>query len=527
MFQFAEREEKRSTHQEKEKSDRDKEKEKEREREVEAIEKSRAPSDAGALRQARSRATTLEAEVAVARAEGGHIRGLLQDSERALSLTRGLLKDSERARERLESQLREMDVLSLEVRRQQDLQVELSAVHAEKVKLRSLLEQKATLVTQQEAELSSLQEQIAIYQEDFRVNSELVDNQDIRLRQRESEIESLKSEVAALKAARGESLSNTKRLESMVMDKDKEVDKLSALLHTVSSDASTQKARADATAAIREDLLGANTENTKLTILLQQANVDLTLQKQQIETLEQQISQLAARPGAMVNHMEELEQLVDQQSNTLAGLHDAIAQRDALIAFFEQETSLKDKTIEDQEDMMTDKEHQIKKLEEALKKASISTKMPPTKNVAHLEAHIRDLQAEQVRYRAEIKAYLEDIRVLRQKVLHLEASPRRRGKAGGDPEDTAELQEEAAAVAAELTSLCVLVRQAGRDSTAFSALRESEIGRDFLYQPAGQASTGPTTLAGSLATIKRESDALRAAVTAFYAESVGNDCAVQ
>lgn len=473
-----------------------------------------------ALRQAKSRATTLEAELAVAKAESGNAKGLLVDSEKAVSL----MKERNKA---LEHQLREMDGIAQEVRRQQDFQVELSAVHAEKVKLRSLLEQKSAMVTKHETEISTLREQIEIYQEDFRVKSELVDNQDIRLRQRESEIDSLKNEITSLKSTRTEHSSHIKNLEALVADKVKDITQLSDLLHTASSDASTHKARADSTAAAREDLLAAKTENTRLNILLQQANVDLTLQKQQVETLEQQISQLSSRPTAMANHMEELELLVDQQSNTLAGLHDAIAQRDALIAFFEQEASHKDKTIEDHDQEIEAKERHIKELEEALKKATLApTKMPPAKNVAHLEAHIRDLQAEQVRYRAEIQAYRDDIRALKLQIL---SEPRRGGARGGSGDGDGEfsnLREEAAAVAAELTSLCVLVKQAGRDSSAFSALRESEIGRDFhLGQGQGQGSD--ETLAGSLATIKRESDALRAAVTSFYAESVGSDCAVQ
>lgn len=459
------------------------------------------------LRQAKSRITTLEAETAVAKAESANAKSLLVESEKAVTLLRERTKA-------LDSQLRDMESIAQEVQRQQDMQVALSQVHAEKVKLRALLDQKTALVNKKDDEIATLREQTDIYQEDFRVKSELVDNLEIRLKQRESEIESLKGEVTSLKTTRTDANSALSRLENMVTEKDKEVGKLSTLLQSAYSDVASLKAKVDAVSKVREDLLAVNAENTRINILLQQANVDIALQNQEIEALQQQVKQLSSRPTVMNQHVEELERLVDQQSNTLAGLHDALAQRDTLIAFFESELENKDSSIKKYKEELADKGSRVGELEEALKKTSLNNNKGPSKSVAHLEAQIRDLEAEQVRYRADIKNY-------QSRVDHLETAMGRHGyrRAMGDKENGVDLKEEAAAVAAELTSLRVLVRQAGKDSSAFSALRESEIGgRDFEHGDSLQA---------SISTIRRETDALRSAVTAFYAESVGSECAVQ
>ena len=447
--------------------------------------------------------------MAVAKAESANAKSLLGESERAVTLLRERTKT-------LDSQLRDMESIAQEVQRQQDMQVELNQVHAEKVKLRVLLEQKTSMVNNRDEEITSLREQTDIYQEDFRVKSELVDNLEIRLKQRESEIESLKGEAATLKTIRTDAHTTLSRLESVVVEKDREVGKLSTLLQAAYNDVSSLKAKADATSKVREDLLAGKAENTRINILLQQANVDIALQSQEIEALEQQVKQLSSRPAVMNQHVGELERLIDQQSNTLAGLHDALAQRDTLIAFFENEMGSKDGSITKYKEELMKKDSHVSELEEALRKATISHNKGPSKSVAHLEAQIRDLEAEHARYRAEIKNY-------QSRVGQFEAAQGRHGYRRGvsdDSENNISLREEAAAVAVELTSLRVLVRQAGKDSSAFSALRESEIGgREF--------ERGDSSLPSSISTIRRETDTLRSAVTAFYADSVGSECAVQ
>jgi chromosome segregation ATPase len=243
--------------------------------------------------------------------------------------------------------------------------------------------------------------------------------------------------------------------------------------------------------------------------------LDIALQNQEIESLQQEIKKLSARPTIMNQHVEELEQLVDQQSSTLAGLHDALSQRDALIGFFESEWGNKDKIITKLKEELANNDARVGELEESLKKANLNQVKGPNKNTAHLEAQIRDLEAERMRYRAEIKNY-------QVRVEQIEADQGRQGyhKGADEKENAVGLREEAAAVAAELTSLRVLVHQAGKDSSAFSALRESEIGgRDFAC--------ADSSLPASISTIRRETDALRSAVTAIYAESVGSECAVQ
>eukprot|EP00026_Physarum_polycephalum_P016022 Phypoly_transcript_16846.p1 GENE.Phypoly_transcript_16846~~Phypoly_transcript_16846.p1 ORF type:complete len:192 (+),score=46.82 Phypoly_transcript_16846:3-578(+) len=182
---------------------------------------------------------------------------------------------------------------------------------------------------------------------------------------------------------------------------------------------------------------------------------------------------------------------------------------------FESELGNKDGAIAKFKQEQANHDARVGELEEALKKANLNHAKGPSKNVAHLEAQIRDLEAERMRYRAEIKNY-------QMRVEQMETAQGRQGYRRGadEKENTVELKEEAAAVAAELTSLRVLVRQAGKDSSAFSALRESEIGgRDF--------ERADSSLQSSIATIRRETDALRSAVTAIYAESVGSECAVQ
>lgn len=462
-----------------------------------------------ALRQAKSRVTSLEAELAVAKAESSNAKSLLVESEKAVTLLRERIKT-------LDSQLRNMESIAQDVQwhdmQRQDLQTELNQVHAEKVKLRALLDQKTALVSKRDEEIANLQEQTDIYQEDFRVKSELVDSLEIRLKQREAEIEALKGEVAGLKTIRTDSNTTVSRLEIMAAEKEREVGKLSTLLQAANNEVASLRAKVEATSKARGDLLAVNAENTRINILLQQANVDLALQSQENETLQQQIKQLSSRPTIMNQHVEELERLIEQQSNTLAGLHDALAQRDTLIAYFEAEMDNKDNIVKKYMDELANKDSRVSELEEALKKGSGNK--GSTKNMAYLEAQIRDLEAERARYRVEIKSY--QARIDQMEALQGRNGHRRR------PEDEGAgvgLKEEAAAVAAELTSLRVLIKQAGKDSSAFSALRESEIGgRDFERGESLQA---------SISTIRRETDALRAAVTAFYAESVGSECAVQ
>lgn len=491
----------------------------------------------GALRQTKSRITTLEAELAVAKAESNNSKSLLVDSEKAVSLLRERIKT-------LESQLREMEGITRQMRRQQDVQVELDQVHVEKMKLRTLLEQKTAAVIKHQQEISSLQEQIDIYQEDFRTKSELVDNLEIRLRQRETELGTLKTELSDVKEVRGELQYRLKQLDGLATEKEKEMGRLATLLSTANNDIAIQKAKLDAAVGIKEDLLAASTENTRINILLQQVNVDLALKNQEIESLEQQIEQISSRPTTMANHMEELENLVDQQSNTLAGLHSALAQRDTLITHLESELS---KSNQESSGELLVRERRIKELEEVIKRNATISMMPkgPAKNNAHLEAQIRDLEAEQVRYRAEVKLLTEEMREKDSRISQLESS-RFSDQNASDARgrqyypynkypDQAALKQEAAAVAAELSSLRVLVRQAGKDSSAFSSLRESEIGvrgatsgsSPMPKEMPGSLANNDDSIQASLATIKHEADALRAAVTTFYAESVGSDCAVQ
>jgi chromosome segregation ATPase len=204
----------------------------------------------------------------VAKAESSNSKSLLAESEKAVTLLRERTKT-------LDSHLRDMESIAQEVQHQQDMQVGMTQVHAEKVKLRTLLDQKTALLKTKEDDIANLQEQTDIYREDFRVKSGLVDNLEIRLKQRESEIESLKGEVAMLRTIRTDANTTVSRLESALAEKEREVVKLSVLLQSAHSDVTSLKAKVDATAKVREDLLANNAENTRINILLQQANVGI------------------------------------------------------------------------------------------------------------------------------------------------------------------------------------------------------------------------------------------------------------
>lgn len=107
-----------------------------------------------ALRQTRSRNASLEAEVSLLRTETISLKTTLSDSERAVAMLKEKVKS-------LDEQIRLIEPKARDVQRVHELVLEVDQVHAEKAKLRELLQKaneenrnlKAQVETAQEGRL--------------------------------------------------------------------------------------------------------------------------------------------------------------------------------------------------------------------------------------------------------------------------------------------------------------------------------------------------------------------------------------
>jgi len=196
-------------------------------------------------------------------------------------------------------------------------------------------------------------------------------------------------------------------------------------------------------------------------------------------------------------------------------------------------TQLKEE-LEKRDRGMRQLENMVHKYELERAHANAHTQMQGAANQnKNMEVLVCELEADQIRYRAEVKAQLEELQrnhtqieklekakdelIAENKALREQLHPK---LVGLDIEDKRTMQRakyEVDSCVAELASLRQLVKQA-------QTTQGQDVGMDLnesiLQNPSN-------SLLGSIGAIKQEAAALRTAFTTVYAESLGNNCAVQ
>jgi chromosome segregation ATPase len=231
------------------------------------------------------------------------------------------------------------------------------------------------------------------------------------------------------------------------------------------------------------------------------------------------------------------------KAQSLADLNEKFDQQNNLLADFEAEAQAKDHMIIQLKVELADKNTCISRLQETLKvqqqsSRSLTSSVSDKRSQAETESLVQHLEAEQLRYRAEIKAQLDDIQGkkiqmeqlksfnhslssennhLRQQLQGISQSSSHQSYFQQEEKQMVQkAKQEALSCIAELKSLKQLIQQAlsGKDPS-------------FHLPSSNLTPTKDDSLISNMNQIKQEAVELRSIFTTAYAETLGNDCAVQ